>query len=175
MPLRAPAEVKLRALDVRVRLPVALPIVVALPPVLARVVVLVLERVVKAPVEAVLAPIAVELIPVPVVLKLDEVTVRALEPVLILDALRPLKAKAPLVPVRLTAPVVTVSPLEAVRVWLTVKAPALVVVIPLLPRVIAVALLVPIDRVVPPDRTSRLGDCKAVPKIPVPDMFSLPV
>jgi hypothetical protein len=110
----APALLKLKALDVRVRLPVALPIVVALPPVLARVVVLVLDRVLKAPVEAVVAPIAVELIPVAVVLKLDEVTVRALEPVLILEAPRPLKAKAPLVAVRLRAPVVRVKPLEAV-------------------------------------------------------------
>jgi hypothetical protein len=73
-------------------------------------------RVVNAPVEVVVAPIAVELIPVAVVLKLDEVIVKALAPVLIDDTPKPDKVKAPEVPVIFTAPVVVVKPLLAVRV-----------------------------------------------------------
>jgi hypothetical protein len=87
---------------------------------LPRVVAPVLLSVVKAPVLAVVAPMAVELIPVAVVLKLLEVIVRALAPVLIDEAPRPDRARAPEVPVMLTAPVVTVKPLLAVRVLATV-------------------------------------------------------
>jgi hypothetical protein len=115
--------------------------------VLARVVLPVLDRLLKAPVEAVVAPIAVELIPLAVVLKLDEVTVNALTPVLIDEAARPFRANEPLVLVRLTAPVVTLRPLDAVSSWLTVRLPPLVVVTPALPRVIALAVVVPIDSV----------------------------
>ena len=61
---------------------------------------------VKAPVEAVEAPMAVLLIPVAVVLKLAEVMVKSLAPVLMLEALRPVRDKAPEVAVRLRAPVV---------------------------------------------------------------------
>jgi hypothetical protein len=43
----------------------------------------------------------------------------------------------------LTAPVVTVKPLEAVSSWVTVKLPVLVVVTPVLPIVMAVAVEVP--------------------------------
>ena len=91
MPLSAPAVLTLKALLTRDRLPVALPIVVVDPPVLARVVLPVLPRVVKAPVLAVVAPIALPLMPVGGVLKLLDVTVNALAPVLMLDALRQLE------------------------------------------------------------------------------------
>ncbi len=74
------------------------------------------ESVLKAPVEAVVAPIAVELMPVAVVLKLEEVIVRALAPVLMEEADSPERVRAPDVAVRFIAPVVRVRPLEAVRV-----------------------------------------------------------
>ncbi len=63
-------------------------------------------KVVKAPVEAVEAPMAVLFMPVAVVLKLPEVKVRLLTPASILEAERPDKDKAPEVAVRLKAPVV---------------------------------------------------------------------
>jgi hypothetical protein len=72
--------------------------------------------VVKAPVLAVVAPIAVELMPVAVVLKLEEVMVSALAPVLMLEAPRPERARAPEMAVMFRAPVVSVRPFEAVRV-----------------------------------------------------------
>ena len=72
----------------------------------ARVVLPVEPKPVKAPVEAVVAPMAVLLIPVAVVLKLAEVKVRSLTPVLILDAPKPERARDPEVAVRLMAPVV---------------------------------------------------------------------
>jgi hypothetical protein len=83
--------------------------------------------VVNLPVDAVVAPMAVELIPVAVVLKLDDVTVRALAPVLIDEADRPDRLRVPEVPVKLTAPVVRVSPLEAVNSPAEVMAPVPVV------------------------------------------------
>jgi hypothetical protein len=58
---------------------------------------------------------AVPLIPVAVVLKLLEVNVRALDPVLIEEAFKPERARAPEVAVRLSAPAVRVKPLEAVN------------------------------------------------------------
>jgi hypothetical protein len=70
---------------------------------------------VNLPVDAVVAPIAVELIPVAVVLRLDDVNVKALAPVEIEEAERPDNAKAPEVPVKLSAPVVNVKPLLAVN------------------------------------------------------------
>jgi hypothetical protein len=151
----------LKLLLIRLRVPLALPIAV-LPEVLARVVPWVLLRVVKAPVLAVEAPIAVELMPVALAVKLDDVMLSELVPALIVEALRPLRFRVPLVAVRLAAPVVRVSPLEAVNVWVTVNAPALVVVIPLLPRVIAVAVLVPRDKV-PAEATSTEGVRTEVP------------
>jgi hypothetical protein len=86
------------------------------------------ESELKAPVEAVVAPMAVELIPVAVVLKLEDVIVKALEPVLILDADSPDNARAPDVPVKLIAPVVTVKPFDAVSSPAEVIVPVLVVV-----------------------------------------------
>jgi hypothetical protein len=83
--------------------------------------------VVNLPVDAVVAPMAVALIPVAVVLKLEDVTVRALTPVLIDEADRPDKLTAPEVPVRLTAPLVRVSPLDAVNSPAEVMAPVPVV------------------------------------------------
>jgi len=78
--------------------------------------------VVKAPVEGVVAPMAVPLIPVAVVLKLPDVKVILLAPVLIDEADRPDKAKAPEVPVKFKAPVVRVNPDENLPVPVTSKA-----------------------------------------------------
>src|SRR5665213_218109 len=157
----APAVLTLKALLTRARVPVALPRLAVLPPVLARVVLPLLPRVVKLPVLAVVAPIALPLIPVAVVLKLLDVTVRALAPVLIDEAPRPDRVKAPLVPTKLTAPAVVRPPL-AVSSWLTVSAPALVVVTPAAPIVMALAVVVPIDRV-PAVIVSTLGVSTEVP------------
>ena len=70
----------------------------------------------------------VELMPVLVVLKLEEVMVKALAPVLMEDADRPDKVKAPLVAVRFMAPVVKVNPLLAVSKPAEVMTPDPVVV-----------------------------------------------
>jgi hypothetical protein len=80
----------------------------------ARVVAPLEERVVKAPVDWVVAPIAVLLIPVAVVLKLLLVKVRAFAPVEIEEALSPERLNVPLVAVRFNAPVVWVKPFDAV-------------------------------------------------------------
>ena len=80
----------------------------------ARVVAPVDERVVKAAVEGVVAPIAVPLIPVAVVLKLAEVMVRLFPPREIEEALSPERLMVPLVAVRFKAPDERVKPLEAV-------------------------------------------------------------
>ena len=101
-------------------------------------------RVVKAPVEAVVAPMAVELMPVAVVVKWPEVKLMSLPPALTEEADRPERVKAPLVAVRLRAPVVRVKPLEAVNNWVEVKDPVLVVVMPVAPKVMAEVLAVPI-------------------------------
>jgi hypothetical protein len=61
---------------------------------------------VNLPVDAVVAPIAVELIPVAVVLKFEEVKVRALAPVEIEEAERPERDSVPEVAVKFNAPVV---------------------------------------------------------------------
>ena len=66
---------------------------------------------------------AVSLIPVEVVLKLWEVTVRSLVPVLREDAARPERARLPEAAVRFRLPVVRVKPLEAVRVLVKVPVP----------------------------------------------------
>ena len=75
---------------------------------------------VKLPAAGVVTPIAVELIPVAVVLKLDEVMVKPLAPVLIEEADRPDMAKAPEVAVRFSAPVVSVRPLPIVKLLVVV-------------------------------------------------------
>ncbi len=75
---------------------------------------------------------------------LPEVKVNVFVPALILEFPRPERLREPVVEVRLIAPVERVKPFDAVRSWLTVKAPALVVVIPALPRVIPAVLIVPI-------------------------------
>ena len=74
------------------------------------------------PVEGVVAPIAVEFIPVEVVLKLPDVMVRLFAPVEIDEAPSPDRVKEPEVEVKESAPVVSVRPFDAVRV------PALVIV-----------------------------------------------
>lgn len=146
----------------------ALPMLVAADPEVFRLVAPVEPNVVKAPDEAVVAPMAVELIPVEVVLKLLDVKVmfwplfRA-----IVEAPRLFRLMAPEVPVRLTAPVVTVKPLLAVKVWETVRAPLLVVVTPDLPMLMAVAVVVPMDSV-PALATSTAGAKKEVSERPEP-------
>jgi len=110
--------------DVRPKVPVVLPIAVFPVPVVAmftldapvvpKEVAPEEERVVNAPVDGVVAPMAVELIPVAVVLKLLEVIVKALAPVEILEASKPDKERVPDVAVKFKAPVVKVKPLEAV-------------------------------------------------------------
>ena len=86
-----------------------------------RVVLLLEERVVKAAVDGVEAPIAVLLIPVEVVLKLLEEMVNALDPVEIEEPLNPERLRVPLVAVRLSAPDERVNPLEAVKSWVAVR------------------------------------------------------
>ena len=86
------------------------------------------ERVVKAPVLAVVAPIFVALIPVAVVLKFPEANVTLFAPKFSEDEDIPDKDIAPEVPVRFRAPVVRVNPSEAVKVLENVFAPAKVCV-----------------------------------------------
>jgi hypothetical protein len=81
-----------------------------------RVVVPEADKVVKAAVDGVVAPIAVPLIPVAVVLKFAAVISRVFAPVLILEEPSPESVRAPDVAVKFRAPVVWVKPLEAVRV-----------------------------------------------------------
>ena len=73
------------------------------------------ERVVKAAVEGVDAPIAVLLIPVEVVLKLPEVMVRVLLPREMEEELNPEREMVPLPAVKFNAPVERVKPFEAVN------------------------------------------------------------
>jgi hypothetical protein len=107
------------------------------------------ERVVNAPLAAVVTPIAVLLIPVAVVLKLPEVKVMLLLPRLIEEAERPDKDKLPEVAVIESAPVVKVKPLEAVNVPAEVIVPDPVVSI--LPEVDKVPASVIVKLGVPPD------------------------
>lgn len=79
---------------------------------------------VNLPVEAVVAPMAVELIPVAVVLKLDDVKVKALAPVETEEADNPERDSVPEVAVKLSAPVVWVNPLDAVKLFENDFAPA---------------------------------------------------
>ena len=98
----------------------------------------------KAPVEAVVAPMAVLLMPVEVVLKCPEVKLMSFDPAEIDEAPRPDRLRAPDVAVKFNAPVVNVKPLEAVKVWVEVKEPLFVVVIPFAPIPIDAVLDVPI-------------------------------
>ncbi len=102
------------------------------------------DNVVNAAVDGVVAPMAVALMPLAVVVKLPEVKVNVFVPALLLEFPRPERLREPVVEVRLIAPVERVKPFEAVRSWLTVKAPVLLVVIPVAPRVIPEVLIVPI-------------------------------
>ena len=101
----------------------------------------------KLPVDGVVAPIAVPLIPVAVVLKLEDVKVSAFPPASIVDAPSPVSAIAPEEPVILTAPAVTVSPFEAVKSPFEVIVPPVVVV--MLPTVVRLPLS-DIERVADP-------------------------
>ena len=136
-------------LPLTVTAPVVLPIVVIAPAPVAIEVLPVEERVVKAPLAAVVTPIFVLLIPVAVALKLPDITVRSLAPRLILDADRPERDKLPLVALRLSAPVVIVSPLDAVSKPLEVIVP--VPVVEILPVVDKVPASVIVNVGVPPD------------------------
>ena len=125
--------------EVTAKVPVALPIATFPVPVVAiftsdapevpRFVVPVDERVVKAPVDGVVAPIAVLLIPVAVAVKLPEVISKLFTPALIDDADNPERLNTPEVAVRLIAPVVRVSPFDAVKRPADVIAPVPVVAI----------------------------------------------
>src|SRR5579871_6183126 len=109
--------------------PVVLPIVVFAPAPEAKTVVLFEESVVKAAVDGVVNPIAVELIPVAVVLKLPLVNKMLLEPVLIEALVIPVRLSVPDVAVRFNAPVVWVKPFCAVRSALEVMVPRSPVVV----------------------------------------------
>lgn len=138
----------------KVKVPVALPMVVEAVPV-AKVVVPEEVKVVKAPVPAVVAPIAVELIPVEVVLKLEEVIVKALAPVEMEEMERPDKVRAPDVAVRFIAPVVKVKPLEAVRRPVEVNPEVAV----MSPEIVGVAVqTVPVTVKLPPRVTKLLPE-----------------
>jgi hypothetical protein len=128
--------------------PVVLPIVKVDPLPVATKVLPLDERVVNAPLAAVVTPIAVLLIPVADVLKLPEVKVISLTPRLILDADRPERESEPDVPVRLNAPVVWVNPLEAVSKPAEVIVP--VPVVKILPLVESVPASVIVKVGVPP-------------------------
>lgn len=118
---------RVRVDPLRVTAPVSLPMSSVAPAPEERMVFPEDEAVVKAPVDGVVAPMAVELIPVAVVLKLPEVTVKLLTPVLMAEADRPDNVSAPDVAVKDNAPVVWVKPLEAVNVPADVTAPVPVV------------------------------------------------
>jgi hypothetical protein len=147
-PMTPPVEVRAASLVIPL-IPVITPVVeisqslelmATVAELLPKVVTPVDERVVKAPVLGVVAPMAVLLIPVVVVVKLPAVTVRLLAPKLREEADMPERERPPLVAVRLRAPVVSVKPLLAVRVELnwpvpttSRSAPGVVVPIPTFP------------------------------------------
>ena len=87
------------------------------------------DKVVNAPVEGVLKPIAVPLIPVAVVLKFPEVISVLFAPAFKVIPASPVALIDPDVAVKFNAPVVSVNPLEAVSVALDVIAPVPVVTI----------------------------------------------
>lgn len=112
-PLEASANVPVELPTVTFPVPVVA-IVTLLAPAVAIFVAPVEDNVVNAPVDAVVAPIAVLFIPVAVVLKCPEVNVMSFAPEFIEEALKPERAKAPEVAVKLSAPVVRVKPFDAV-------------------------------------------------------------
>jgi hypothetical protein len=178
-PVNAPPVVTFSPpFDVNANVPVEFPtvtfpvpvvaIVTLLAPALAKSVAPVEVNVVNLPVEGVVVPIAVELIPVAVVLKLEEVNVNALAPVEIEEADKPERVKAPEVPVRFKAPVVSVSPLLAVTSPEKVGFPTVAKVIVPAPLFVVV-IFVPAARVsVPPCEIEELEPVveAAVNKLP---------
>ena len=88
----------------------------------------VVVKFVKLPVDGVVAPIAVALMPVEVVLKFEEVNVSELEPASIVELFKPVRLRVPEVAVKLRAPPERVNPFEAVRSPAEVIAPVPVVV-----------------------------------------------
>jgi hypothetical protein len=139
-PVRAPRVETFRPpFDVNAKVPVALPRTIFPVPVVAiftsdapevpRFVVPVDDKVVNAPVDGVVAPIAVLFIPVDVVLKLFEIIVRSFAPKLMLDADSPERDSAPDVAVRLRAPLDNVNPFDAVSSAFEVIVPVPVVAI----------------------------------------------
>lgn len=139
-PERAPrVETFKPPFEIKANVPVAFPRTIFPVPVVAiftsdapevpRFVVPVDDKVVNAPVDGVVAPIAVLFIPVDVVLKLFEVIVRSFTPKSILEADSPERFNAPVVAVRFSAPVVRVNPFDAVSKALEVIVPVPVVAI----------------------------------------------
>ena len=113
-PVMAPPEISMVVVS-KLNVPAPAPIV-TLPLVVASVAPRVDASVVNAPVEALVAPIAVELIPVDVVVKCPLVKLMSFVPAEIDEAERPASVIVPLEEVRFNAPVVCVKPFEAVRV-----------------------------------------------------------
>lgn len=105
------------------------------------------DKVVNAPVEGVVAPTAVELIPVAVVFKLPAVNKILFAPKETDEAPSPDKVKAPDVPVRFRAPVVKVKPLDAVKRPADVIVP--VPVVEIFPDVVTASPALLGDNVVP--------------------------
>src|SRR5947199_150527 len=119
----------------KVSAPVLLPAVNMLPAPDASIVLPFEERVVKAAVAGVDAPIAVPLIPVAVTLKLPEVINKLFTPASIDEAASPERASAPALAVKFNAPEVWVKPFEAVRSPAEVIVPVPVVaMVPLVER-----------------------------------------
>ena len=114
---------------------------------------LVVVRLVKLPVDGVVAPMAVPLIPVEVVLKLEDVTRKLLIPVSRVTPVRFVRLSRPEVPVIETAPVVTVRPFDAVKRLFEVIVP--VPVVRMLPEVVAFPTSSIVSFVTPPERISR--------------------
>ena len=100
------------------------------------------ERLVNAPVEGVVAPIAVLLIPVAVALKLADVMSKLFTPVEMLEPERPDKLSVPAVAVRLRVPVVRFKPFDAVSVPADVIVPVPVVrILPVVERIPSSAMV----------------------------------
>ena len=108
----------------------------------------VVVRFVKLPVEGVVKPMAVLLIPVEVVLKFEPVNRMLFAPALNVTPVRPVRFRFPEVPVRLIAPVVRVRPFWAVRRPLDVIVP--VPVVRMFPEVVRLPFSL-IERVAEPE------------------------
>jgi hypothetical protein len=150
------------------KVPVVLPIVVVAPAPDDKVVVPVEVKVVKAPVDGVEAPMAVELMPVEVVVKCPEVKLISFDPASIDEAERLLKVNVPDEAVRFKAPPVRVNPLVAVRSSDEVKAPLFKVVTPDRPIFRADALVVPI-LIIPLELAPAPASRVTLPPVLVPD------